>query len=292
MSRPRDTALWLLRFVWLLQPLVFVAVLDEGSHHLRSTGRVLIAVVAWAAWAAVLLAVFVPSTISITVGRMVAPLLVVVVVISALSGISGWKLAAGLGASILAILVWFSGEVGVALAQGSAYGSEQRFPLKPPVPLFIPMIASWLISAASAVSSVVLLANRTWIAGAVLLVIAAAATYFVGPRFHQLARRWLVIVPAGVVVHDPMMLTENALFRSAQLAALRLAPADTEAADLTGGTAGVPVEIVLHKMDTVVKTGTRDDPGGTALHVLSFLVSPTRPGKALHAAAARRLPVR
>ena len=55
----------------------------------------------------------------------------------------GWKLAAGLGASVVALLMWFSGEVGVALAQGSAYGAEQRFPLKPPVPLVIPMVVSW-----------------------------------------------------------------------------------------------------------------------------------------------------
>ena len=113
------------------------------------------------------------------------------------------------------------------------------------------------------------------------MIVACTASYFVCPRFHQLARRWLVIMPAGVVVHDPMTLTENALFRSHQIAALHLAPADTEAADLTGVTAGVAVEIVLREMDTIVKRGTRENPTGTALHVLSILVSPSRPGRAL-----------
>lgn len=277
--------------MWLAQPLAFVVVLTDGTDHLSRWGRVFIATLAWAVWAMVLLAVFVPSTISLTLGRMVAPLLAVAVSICAATGIAGWKLATGLGAAVLALLMWFSGEVGVALAQGSAYGSEQRFPLKPPVPLLIPMIASWLVAAATTVGAVILLANRIWIPGSALVALAVAASYFVGPRFHQLARRWLVIVPAGVVVHDPMMLTENALFRSTQIAALHLAPADTEAADLTGGTAGVAVEIVLHQMDTIVKTGTREDPAGTALHVLSILVSPTRPGRALQAASGRRLPV-
>jgi len=251
----------------------------------------LVAVTAWAIWAAVLLAAFVPSTVSLTAARMMVPLQLITVAVCATAGVTAVWLTTAAGASVIALLVWFSGETGVAFAQGSAYGAEQRFPLKAPVPLLIPMLVSWLVTAAAASSAIVLLANRIWIVGAVLLGIALTASRFVAPRFHQLARRWLVVVPVGLVVHDPMMLTENALFRSAQLAAVHLAPADTEAADLTGGTAGVVVEIVLHQMDTIVKTGTRDNPTGTALHVLSILVSPTRPGKALQAAAARRIPV-
>ncbi len=291
MTRRLDPTLWMLRAIWMVQPLAFVPVFRDACATLAGAGRMFVAMVAWGVWAVVLLATLVPSTVSVTIGRMVAPTLMVVTLICAVVGISGWKVAAGLGASIIAMLAWFSGEVGVALAQGSAYGSEQRFPLKPPVPLLVPMLISWLMTAAASISAVVLLANRLWVVGGLCLLTAVAAATFVGPRFHQLARRWFVVVPAGVVVHDPMMLTENALFRSTQLAALHLAPSDTEAADLTGGTAGVAVEIVLHQMDTIVRTGTRADPAGTALHVLSVLVSPTRPGKALRAAAARRLPV-
>jgi len=43
-------------------------------------------------------------------------------------------------------------------------------------------------------------------------------------------------------------------------------------------------------MDTIIKTD-RDKAQGSAIHVRSLLVSPTRPGKALRAAAARNLPV-
>ena len=289
--RRNVTVLWLVRALWMLQPLAFVPLLTHATEHLAPSGRMLVAVAAWAMWAAVLLAAFVPSTVSLTAARIMVPLQLIAVAVCAAAGVTAVWLTAAAGASVIALLVWFSGETGVAFAQGSAYGAEQRFPLKPPVPLLIPMLVSWLVTAAAALSAIVLLANRIWIVGAVLLGIALAASRFVAPRFHQLARRWFVVVPVGLVVHDPMMLTENALFRSAQLAAVHLAPADTEAADLTGGTAGVVVEIVLHQMDTIVKTGTRDNPTGTALHVLSILVSPTRPGKALQAAAARRIPV-
>lgn len=291
MMRRNVTVLWLVRAIWLLQPLAFVPLLTHATKHLAQSGRILVGVASWAMWAAVLLAAFVPSTVSLTAARMMVPLQLTAVAVCATTGVTAVWLTAAAGASVVALLVWFSGETGVAFAQGSAYGAEQRFPLKPPVPLLIPMLVSWLVTAAAALSAIVLLANQIWIVGAVLLCIALTASRFVAPRFHQLARRWLVVVPVGLVVHDPMMLTENALFRSAQLAAVHLAPADTEAADLTGGTAGVVVEIVLHQLDTIVKTGTRDNPTGTALHVLSILVSPTRPGKALQAAAARRIPV-
>lgn len=293
MTFPSALPAWMLRVVWLLQPLAFVPLLGDATSSAPANGRVLAAVLAWAAWAAVLFASLVPSTVSITVGRLIAPLTPIVAAVAGLGGpaVAGWKLAVALGASIIAVLVWFSGETGMVLAQGSAYGAEQRFPLKAPVPYIVPMTFSWFVLAGSAVAGAVYLTNERWVVGFALVVLAGAAGWFLGPRFHQLSRRWLVVVPAGLVVHDPMLLAENALFRVVDLAAVHLAPADTEAADLTGGTAGVVLEIVLREMDTIVKVGGPDQPAGIVLHVRSVLVSPTRPGRALVAAGARQMPV-
>ena len=283
---------WVLRIVWVLQPLAFVPLLGGALSNAPSAGRFLAAVLAWAVWAIVLLASLVPSTVSITVGRLLTPLLPVVALVAAFGGsVAGWKVAVGIGAAAIGVLVWFSGETGLVLAGGSAYGAEQRFPLKPPVPFVLPMVVFWIALAACAVVGGVLVANESWFVGVPLLAVAAAGGWFLGPRFHQLSRRWLVVVPAGLVVHDPLLLVENALFRVVDLRAVHLAPADTEAADLTGGTAGVVIEIVLKVMDDVLMVGGPDKPNGNALHVLSVLVSPTRPGKALEAAAARKMPV-
>ena len=283
---------WVLRVVWVLQPLAFVPLLDASMSTLPTTGRVIAAGIAWAAWAVVLLVTLVPSTVSITVGRLLAPLSPVVAIVAGLaSSVSGVRLAVALGASVVAVLVWFSGEVGLVLAGGSAYGAEQRFPLKPPVPYLLPMVVCWIVLAGLAVCGAVLVANELWIVGVLLLIACGAGSWFLGPRFHQLSRRWLVVVPAGLVVHDPLLLVENALFRVVDLSAVHLAPADTEAADLTGATAGVVIEIVLREMDTVIMVAGRDKPAGNALHVRSVLVSPTRPGRALAAAAARKMPV-
>jgi hypothetical protein len=130
-----------------------------------------------------------------------------------------------------------------------------------------------------------------WIVGSACAVLAGLLSWFLGPRFHQLARRWFVVVPVGVVVHDPVLMADNALFRTSAVSGMHLAPSGTKAADLTGGTSGVPIEIAFSEMQTVVKAATREQPRGVALHVSSVLVGPSRPGRALAAAAARRLPV-
>ena len=292
MNAGSPVSVWLLRGLWVLQPLAFVPLVSDSTSALPGAGRFIAAVIAWVAWAAVLLATLVPSTVSLTAGRLAAPLPLAVVVVCALGpGAAGWEVAIAAAAGLVAVLVWFSGEIGGVLAQGSAYGAEQRFPLKPPVPYLAPMVVSWLLLAATSMGAATSLANELWIVGIGLAAITAAVAVFVAPRFHQLARRWLVVVPVGVVVHDPMLLAENALFRTGALLALHLAPADTEAADLSGGAAGTAVEIVLREMDTVVKIGSRVQPTGVALHVRSVLVSPTRPGRALAAAAARNMPV-
>ncbi|MEO7398410.1 MAG: hypothetical protein ABIW84_07590 [Ilumatobacteraceae bacterium] len=291
MSMPLPVVPWALRVVWVVQPLAFVPLLSDATGSVGRSGTLLIGITCWALWAIGLLASFVPSTVALTAGRLIAPTSIAVVAVCALGpDVAVWSTALGAAASALAVLIWFSGETGALFAQGSAYGDEQRFPLKAPVPYVVPMVVSWLVVAGSAVTGVVLVANDVRLVGSALGALGVAGSWFIAPRFHLLSRRWLVIVPVGVVVHDPMLLMENALFRSNELSALHLAPAATAAADITGGTAGVAVEIVLGESVTIIKAA-RDHPTGVALHVLSVMVAPTRPGAALRAAMGRGLPV-
>ena len=99
-----------------------------------------------------------------------------------------------------------------------------------------------------------------------------------------------MFVPAGLVIHDHLVLAETAMFPQRSIGHLGLALAGTEAADLTGPAAGNAIEIGFTDLPTVVLAGTRAKPAGTALHVRSVLVAPSRPGRAL-TAAATRLPV-
>ena len=150
---------------------------------------------------------------------------------------------------------------------------------------------SWVLWATAVVAGPLLVAARSWVAGALLCVVAITGTVLLVPRWHRLSRRWFVLVPAGVVVHDPVVLADTFPLRTAQIASIGLARADTQAADLTGPASGYAVEVATTESVTTVFAFTPSEPNGRAIHLTAFLVGPSRPGALLAAARRRGLPV-
>jgi hypothetical protein len=107
---------------------------------------------------------------------------------------------------------------------------------------------------------------------------------------HGLSRRWLVFVPAGVVVHDDLALADAMLFQRRGVTGLRPAPADTDALDLTRGALGLVLELALGEPVTVNVT-TPGTPVGKATTCTAMLLTPTRPGAVLSEARSRRIAV-
>src|SRR5690349_4641250 len=98
--------LWTFRLVWLLQPLAAVPLLGDATRSQPAAGRVVIAVVAWAVWAVTLLATLVPTTVSLTVVRLLVPVTPFAVVVAAVGGDArGWTVAVALAATTIATLV-------------------------------------------------------------------------------------------------------------------------------------------------------------------------------------------
>lgn len=277
---------WAVRAVWLALLVGLAAFGEALSDHSRPV-QVVAAVGLWVGWAAVLLALLVPSTVSLTAARLLVPAAPVVAVWALLEGagaLAGWlTVAIGLLATVLVL----AGEVGEEFAQASAYGDERRFLLRPPGPILPVLVVLWVVLAAAVLSGPLLLAAGAWVPGALVTVAAGAMAVVLARRFHRLSRRWLVLVPAGLVLHDHTVLAETAMFSRAEVRSCSLALADTEAADLTGGALGPAIELALAKLATVVLAPTPKHPGGRALHVRSMLVSPTRPGHALAALQSR-----
>jgi hypothetical protein len=85
-------------------------------------------------------------------------------------------------------------------------------------------------------------------------------------------------------LHDQVVLAETLMVPQADIEAVELALVGTAAADLTGPASGHAIEIGMRSMVTAVLAPTKDAPRGTALHVRSFIVAPTRPGMLLRAA--------
>lgn len=290
-TRP-EPIVWLARALWLVLPAGIGWALAQTLAGRSTPVRLTALAGCWSLWAVGLVALLVPTTVSLTVIRLLAPGAPAVAVATALGGahaVAG-TLAAVSGASAAAAV--FSAEVGQRLVQGSAYGDEVRFPLRPPAAYTAgPVPLAWLVLAAGLGSGPMLLAARQWVAGGVLVAIGAALAWPLGRRFHRLSRRWLVVVPAGVVVHDQVALAETVLIVRADVAAVGLAPAATTAADLTAHALGLAVQVDLGAPTAIaVRVGSRA--GVATATVTSLLVTPSRPGRVLDECRRRGLPTR
>lgn len=278
----KSIPVWSLRVAWAVLPFTLGPAVGQAlATHSRPV-QVAGTVGVWVMWAVVLLATLVPTTVSLTVLRTFAPGAVAVAVVAWANGASSAAGATGLALAAVVMAVAFSGDLGEAFVQGSAYGDERRLPLRPTGPLVLLVPLTWALFAAAWLIGPLALAARSWIPGGLLSVAAGAATLPLLKRYHRLSRRWLVVVPAGVVIHDHVVLSETAMFSVTDVGDAGLALVGSEAADLTGTALGPRVEIRLRDLQTIVLAAP---PRGQtkALHVRSVLICPTRPGRALRA---------
>lgn len=275
---------WLARAAWVGLGVAIAVALDGATATTT--------IVCWATWGAGAVAAVVLAPIGLTILRMIAPLAIVGGALGIAIGESQTgRTAAVIVTGVVATVIMFSAEIGRSFVEASAYGDEQRFPLRPPAPMMPPMVLAWMLWAAGLATATVLLDRRRWFAGVAVLVAAVVLTTLIGRRLHRLSLRWLVLVPAGLVIHDGVVLAETLMVPKANVAGVRLAAADTQAADLTGPAAGHAIEVSTGAMIDVVLAPTRTQPRGRALHAGAMLVAPTRPGQALAAAGEGGLPV-
>lgn len=284
-------AVWVARGAWVLVAIVGGAAVEGAVTDRSDAVRWVAGIGGWALWAIVMAALAVPAVRSLTAARIIAPLSIVIFAASAVAGARALDLVLLAVPAVVACAAIFTADFGRAFVQASSYGDEERLPLRFPVGAGSAAVILWVLWAPTVVLGPVLIAAQSFIVGGIVTLIAAAGIVFLVPKWHRLARRWLVLVPAGLVVHDPVVLADTLMVRSDQLAGMRLAPADTEAADLTGPASGYAIEVQATETVTTVFAFTPQEPNGRAIHMTGFLVSPSRPGEALRTAAARGVPV-
>ena len=289
-TSPRGS-LWTLRVLVVVLAASMAAAIAHAADS-RSSTAAPVATIAWGlVTMAMVVALVVPSPLALTVMRVLAPATVPAAVTAAtLGGGALWSTIAVV-TSVLTGMVALSAEAAEAFVQGSAYGREYRLPLRTPAVLLMPMLLVWSVWCTVLLGAVLELGAGRLFIGVVLAALAGALGWLLARRLHRFSRRWLVVVPAGIVVHDSVALGETLMVQRGNVAVAHLAPADTQAADLTGPAAGHALEIVLREMELVVLAASADDPKGKALHVQSILVAPSRPGRALIALAEAKIPV-
>lgn len=293
---------------------------DALASASASTGfRSAVSAGLWVVFAAVLAAMVLPGPLALTAARVAAP---------ANLAASVWALAViddrswlghgfALAAAAVAAAAVLHPAFGDAVTDASSYGAERRFLLRAPGPVLLTLVAPmWLLTCAGAAAGPLLLADRRWPAGAAATLIGWPAALLAGRALHRLARRWLVFVPAGLVVHDHLTLAQPVLLTRSEIASVGPAPADAAdltaanstdptaaaepaddlttdakpaAADLTAAALGLALEVRLAgPAELPVVAGRRREKGRA---VTALLVSPTLSARVLAAAADRGIPV-
>jgi len=138
-----------------------------------------------------------------------------------------------------------------------------------------------------------LLAAKQWIPGAIISVLAVAFVVGGARALHQLSKRWLVFVPAGIVLVDRTTLLDALLVQRHAVGSIGLAAEDSSAADLSAGALGIQIEVRLSTTDSIIPTPMRRDRHKIVepVDVDAVRFTPSRPGWVLDAAKERRFTV-
>ncbi len=284
------TGVWLPRLLWLAVGVSGAVSISDATDARTSAVRSVVTAGGWLVWGIGVVALVVPSVLGLTAMRMTVAVAFGAAVVSWFCGASAAAGGAFVACAMLGALFVGGSDFGQQCVQASAYGDEQRFLLRPPAAFIVPVALAGVVWTSAVIAAPLLLATSMWLAGGVTAIAGASLTWLLAPRFHVLSRRWLVLVPAGVVVHDQVVLGETLMVARANVAEVDLALADTEAADLTGPASGHAVEVSVKTMETALLASTRANPKGTALHVQSFIIAPTRPGAVMRAVTIGWLP--
>ncbi|MGH9010637.1 MAG: hypothetical protein ACRDYF_12435, partial [Acidimicrobiia bacterium] len=184
--------------------------------------------------------------------------------------------------------------VGYRFVNGAAYGEERRFPLRaPPALLFGPLPLAVALIAAGVLASPLLLADGRYVAGLIALVVAVPVVRAAGRSLYALSQRWAVLVPAGIVLKDPLTLVDPVLFPRERIASLRPLPFPTAPADdildlRLGAVAG---SLVLELTDEAPLFRTQGRVrGGEAVKARRLAFSPRQPDALIAEAATRKKP--
>ncbi len=289
---PTAAAVGALRALWLVVPLILGPVLADALADRSAAVQWVTSVLAWGTWLAVLVALLVPRASSLTAVRLGVPAALVVAAWAAGPGRSDAEVALAVAAVVgtaLATALCLAPAVGDAFVTGSAYGSERRFALRCPPALAALAVVTWAAVLAGVLTGPLLLAARQWVVGGLALVAGVAVVVGGVRSLHQLARRWLVFVPSGVVVHDPVARPDAVMAPRPLIEGLGPEPADDGALDLSLGASGLSLVLVTSETLPVTVRQGRQDLGTQAATRVAF--TPTRPGAVLAEAEARRIPL-
>lgn len=281
---------WLPAAVWVVQPFLVGSLLGDALEPADDPFRSVASWGAWGWWLIVLVALAVPRPIALVVARVGVPAAVPAAIWAAAETDDATGATVGLVSAAIAALAVLAPGVADRFVDGASYGDERRFALRPPGPVLVAvLVPGWAVLVAGLTAGPLLLADGQWAAGAIALALGLPLAAVGLHALLRLADRFLVFVPNGLVVRDPLSLREPVLLPRGEIAGLAPAPADTTATDLTAAALGLALEVRLeHPAVLPVVTGRTTTEERA---VEAVLISPSRPATVMQVAHARGITI-
>ena len=258
---PATTTLWAARLAWVVVAVVGGQAIGDAVAGRSDAVQVAATVAAWLAWAAGALALTVPSVATLTAMRAIVPGAVLVGVATALFGAGTSALALVVPAAVAAVLAG-AAETGRGLRAGLGVRGRVQVPAATAarVPRRHGRVVGGLGGRHRRRTAGV--GRPRWVLAVVVTVVAVTTTLLLPRRWHQLSRRWLVAVPAGLVVHDPVVLADTVMLPRRVIAGVAAGERGAGAADLTGPTPGLVVAIEVRDVVPMVLAPRPGSPRG------------------------------
>ena len=115
-------------------------------------------------------------------------------------------------------------------------------------------------------------------------------TWRVWRSLDALSNRWLVFVPAGVVLHDALVLAEPTLFARGNVVSFGPAPAATDALDLSANALGLALQLDLAPPQSLaIIEGPARRRTAESRPIARLMIAPSRPGAVTIEASTRHL---
>ncbi len=279
--------------VWATAPFSIGVAIDAALQQDTIQRQIGVSVCFWVGWGLILGSSIIRRPWGLTVIRVLTPTTLPALLAAHLySPISTGILVVALTHATLASLLSLLPETGNAMVDGLSYGDEKRFLLRVPSAIAIgPLILLWAVVVLGLISGPITVASENWIIGILLIGIGWPVSAFGFRSIHQLARRWIVFVPNGFVIHDYLATREPFLLRRQDILSLGPAPANAEIdgeeiVDVSQFALGPVLQVALHgEVEVVPRTR-----GVSEVKLAKkILFSPTRPGAVLQEARLRRL---
>ncbi|MEC7844602.1 MAG: hypothetical protein VX594_04375 [Actinomycetota bacterium] len=283
---------WMLAFrlAWLCLPFagygVFDAVLSSRSDPVQITSFIGL----WLLWSVVLAVSLIPSASLLTLFRVLVPISVVLTIWGSIESDISFSSVVLLIATSFAASMCLLPTVGFWFVNGSSYGDEIRVPLRPPGPFLLgPIALAWMLIAGTVIFPPLLIASQQFFYGVVCAVVGVICCFFAYRSLSALAKRWLVFVPAGLVVHDGMVVADPFLVRRTAIRNIQPAPISSQGKDLTLSSIGLALEVsLIESVDLSLQINPLAPP--EIVPVDSFLVAPSLTSLTLEEAKRRSIP--